>query len=122
MACFVVVFTIFILAICNFDFGFDKVNENNSNINSAKSKQSDSKSVPVSSGKDKSNSKSKDEEDEVEEDSYVRKTVGVLLDTENLNNESYNNDVLSALKRADEDFDVRVKLENQRLLRILKKV
>ncbi len=43
MVCFVVVFTIFILAICNFDFGFDKVNKNNSNIDSAKSKQSESK-------------------------------------------------------------------------------
>ncbi len=48
MVCFVVVFTIFILAICNFDFGFDKVNKNNSNIDSAKSKQSESKSLPTS--------------------------------------------------------------------------
>ncbi|CCL63198.1 TPA: BMP family ABC transporter substrate-binding protein [Clostridioides difficile] len=111
MACFVVVFTIFILAICNFDFGFDKVNKNNSNIDSAKSKQSESKSLPTSAEKDKSNSKSKNKEDDTEDDSYVRKTIGVLLDTENLNNESYNNNVLSALKRADEDFDVRIKLE-----------
>lgn len=117
MLCFVVVFTIFILAICDFDFGLDKVNKDNSNINSAKSKQSESKSVSTSSNKDKVNknkldNKSNNEEYEIkDDDSYVRKTVGVLLDTENLNNESYNNNVLSALKRADKDFDIRIKLE-----------
>ncbi|CZR95803.1 Membrane lipoprotein TmpC precursor [Clostridioides difficile] len=112
MLCFVVVFTIFILAICDFDFGLDKVNKDNSNINSAKSKQSESKSVSTSSNKDKVDNKSNNEEYEIkDDDSYVRKTVGVLLDTENLNNESYNNNVLSALKRADKDFDIRIKLE-----------
>lgn len=112
MLCFVVVFTIFILAICDFDFGFDKVNKDNSNINSVKSKQSESKSVSTSSNKDKLDNKSNNEEYEIkDDDSYVRKTVGVLLDTENLNNESYNNNVLSALKRADKDFDIRIKLE-----------
>lgn len=112
MLCFVVMFTIFILAICDFDFGLDKVNKDNSNINSAKSKQSESKSVSTSSNKDKVDNKSNNEEYEIkDDDSYVRKTVGVLLDTENLNNESYNNNVLSALKRADKDFDIRIKLE-----------
>lgn len=106
MFCFVILFTVFILFICNFDFGFNRVN-NNSNINNNKSKQSESKNVSTLSDKDKSNSESSNDEDELEDDSYVRKTVGVLLDTENLGNESYNNNVLSALKRADEDFDIR---------------
>ncbi|MDB0438957.1 BMP family ABC transporter substrate-binding protein [Clostridioides difficile] len=110
MFCFVVVFTVFILVICNFDSGFNRVN-NNSNINNNKSKQSESKNVSTLSDKDKSNSTSSNNEDELEDDSYVRKTVGVLLDTENLGNESYNNNVLSALKRADEDFDIREKIE-----------
>lgn len=38
MVCFVVVFIIFILVICNFDFGFDKVNKNNFNIDSVELK------------------------------------------------------------------------------------
>ncbi|MDV9649419.1 hypothetical protein RHH80_03045 [Clostridioides difficile] len=40
--------------------------------------------MPTSAEKDKSNSKVRIQEDDTEDDSYVRKTIGVLLDTRKL--------------------------------------
>lgn len=70
--------------------------------------------------KDKLNSKSKNKEDDIEDDLYVRKIIGVLLDIENLNNELYNNNVLLVLKRVDEDFDVRIKFEKLKIFKSFK--